>query len=66
VSTFISVVALAVIVGVCHYLSRVRPVFKAAQRSLQELRELEAWWALESSEVVLAASDEDSDVDTVA
>ena len=63
-STFISAVALAVIVGVCHYLSRVRPVFKTAQRSLQELRELEAWWALESSEV--AGSEEDSDVDTVA
>ena len=65
-SIFLVVTALAAILGVCHYLSRVRPVIEGGVRSLQEQRQLETWWALESSEVVVAASDEGSDVDAVA
>ena len=65
-SLFLVVTTIAAIVGVCHYLARVRPVIRAGERSLQQQRELEAWWLLESSEIVVAASDEDPDVDAVA
>jgi hypothetical protein len=66
VSLVLVVSTIAVIVGVCHYLSRVRPVIRTGERSLQQQRELEAWWALGSSEIVVAAGEDESDVDAVA
>ena len=65
-SLFLVVTTIAVIVGVCHYITRVRPVIRTGGRSLQQQAELEAWWALESSDIVVAAGDAESDVDAVA
>lgn len=58
-SLFLASCCIAVVFGVCSYLSLVRPCVRAPERTLMEVRMLEAWWRLDASTVSVAAADDD-------
>ena len=55
-SLFLACCCIAVVLGVCSYLSLVRPRVRGPGRELDEIRLLETWWHLEASDVSVAGT----------
>jgi hypothetical protein len=58
VTLFLICSSLAVLLGVCCYLSLVRPSVRSHTESLDEIRLLETWWHLDASDVTAAGDTE--------
>jgi hypothetical protein len=56
-SAFFIVCCVAIVLGVCNYLTRVRPAVRSFERSLDEAHEIETWWHLDASIVDAAGQD---------